>query len=366
MAEHLHKVDHGYIRYANCWEDAELLLEALDVREGQRVLSIGSAGDNSFSLLLNAPELVLAVDINPLQLHLIELKKAAITVLDREACLAFLGFRASNERLATFERLRSTMPDASQRFWAVLSRQIEAGVITQGKFERYFSLFRRWVLPLVHGRKRRKALIAPKSGSEQQHFYLHEWDSWRWRALFRLFFSRTVMGRLGRDPAFLEQVKLNVGEFILGRASEHLRSTVCQQNEFLEFIWTGTFERNLPHYVRAGNYERIRTNIRRLHTFEGLAEAAFREHGHFDRFNLSNIFEYMPANVFASVASDLVDHANAGARLAYWNLMVPRQLSSVDGRLVHDEAMSAQLTKRDKGFFYRAFFVDRLKTRTLC
>lgn len=361
MAEYLHKVDHGYIRYANCWEDADLLLEALDVREGQRVLSIGSAGDNSFSLLLSAPELVLAVDINPVQLHLIELKKAAITALGREACLAFLGFRASSERMATFERLGSILPTESRRYWAARSPQIDAGIITQGKFERYFSLFRTWLLPLVHGKNRRLALIAPKSEVEQQRFYLHEWDSWRWRALFRLFFSRTVMGRLGRDPAFLEQVKLNVGEFILGRASDHLRSTECQQNEFLEFIWTGAFVHNLPHYMRAGNYERIRMNIGRLHTFEGLAEAAFREHGSFDRFNLSNIFEYMPADVFATVARDLVDHANTGARLAYWNLMVPRQLSSMDGRLVHDEALSAQLTKRDKGFFYRGFHLDRLK-----
>jgi S-adenosylmethionine-diacylglycerol 3-amino-3-carboxypropyl transferase len=361
MAEHLHKVDHGYIRYANCWEDADILVEALDVHEGHRVLSIGSAGDNSFSLLLNAPQLVLAVDINPVQLHLIELKKAAITALDRDACAAFLGFSASNERLVTFERLRSILPTESQGFWASRSTRIEAGIITQGKFERYFSLFRKWLLPLVHGKKRRLTLIAPKSEAEQENFYLHEWDSWRWRALFRLFFSRTVMGRLGRDPAFLRQVKLNVGDFILGRASDHLRSTACQQNEFLEFIWTGTFECNLPHYMRDGNYERIRKNIDRLRTFEGLAEAAFREYGSFDRFNLSNIFEYMPTDVFTTVARDLVDHANADARLAYWNLMVQRQLSSVEERLVHEEALSAQLTKRDKGFFYRGFLLDRVK-----
>ncbi|MBL7946157.1 MAG: DUF3419 family protein [Flavobacteriales bacterium] len=361
MAEHLHKVDHGYLRYTNCWEDADILVEALDVHEGHRVLSIGSAGDNSFSLLLNAPQLVLAVDINPVQLHLIELKKAAITVLDREACLAFLGFRASSERMATYERLRSIQPAESQRFWAARTPQIGAGIITQGKFERYFSLFRKWLLPLVHGKERRMALIAPKSGSEQEHFYLHEWDSWRWRALFRLFFSRTVMGRLGRDPAFLRQVKLNVGDFILGRASDHLRSTACQQNEFLEFIWTGTFERNLPHYMRVGNYERIRTHIDRLRTFEGMTEAAFREYGSFDRFNLSNIFEYMPTDVFTTVARDLVHRANADARLAYWNLMVPRQLSSVEERLAYDEALSAKLSKRDKGFFYRGFHLDRLK-----
>lgn len=360
MGGHLHKVDHGYIRYANCWEDADVLCEALGVREGHRVLSIGSAGDNSFSLLMNAPELVLAVDINPVQLHLIELKKAAITALDRADCLAFLGFIPATDRTATLARLNAIMPGESRIFWATRTEQVAAGIITQGKFERYFAHFRKWMLPLVHGRKLCMALVDPKSGAEQERFYAERWDSWRWRALFRIFFSRFVMGRLGRDPAFLEQVQVDVGAFILGRAAAHLRSSACQDNEFLEFIWTGAFTRNLPHYMRPGHYERIRANIHRLHTFEGLAEAAFRAHGTFDRFNLSNIFEYMPEDVFAGVTRDLVDHARPGARLACWNLMVPRHLSSADGRLIHEQELSDALTKRDKGFFYLSFRVDRV------
>ena len=37
------------VRYANCWEDADILLEALAVKQGDRCLSIASAGDNSSS-----------------------------------------------------------------------------------------------------------------------------------------------------------------------------------------------------------------------------------------------------------------------------------------------------------------------------
>ncbi|MGV2481690.1 UNVERIFIED_CONTAM: DUF3419 family protein, partial [Salmonella enterica subsp. enterica serovar Weltevreden] len=42
-------VDFNLIRYANCWEDADILSEALDIPTGKRILSIASAGDNSFS-----------------------------------------------------------------------------------------------------------------------------------------------------------------------------------------------------------------------------------------------------------------------------------------------------------------------------
>ena len=66
------RVNFDIIRYANCWEDADILLAGLSPASGSKVLSIGSAGDNSFSFLVTDPELVAAVDINPTQLFLIE------------------------------------------------------------------------------------------------------------------------------------------------------------------------------------------------------------------------------------------------------------------------------------------------------
>ena len=43
--------DFSRIRYAQCWEDADVLLDALDVQPGDTCLSIASAGDNSLALL---------------------------------------------------------------------------------------------------------------------------------------------------------------------------------------------------------------------------------------------------------------------------------------------------------------------------
>ncbi|MBX9450241.1 MAG: BtaA family protein [Taibaiella sp.] len=49
------KVAFDFIRYANCWEDADILLKGLHPAKGSSILSIGSAGDNSFSLLSTQP-----------------------------------------------------------------------------------------------------------------------------------------------------------------------------------------------------------------------------------------------------------------------------------------------------------------------
>ncbi|MBM3271367.1 MAG: DUF3419 family protein, partial [Candidatus Sericytochromatia bacterium] len=62
---------HRLIGYANCWEDAEILQEALQVGTGDRVLSITSGGCNTLALLLHDPDRVVALDFNPNQNHLL-------------------------------------------------------------------------------------------------------------------------------------------------------------------------------------------------------------------------------------------------------------------------------------------------------
>ena len=46
-------------------------------------------------------------------------------------------------------------------------------------------------------------------GDERQRFYTEHWDTWRWRAIFRVFFGQTLMKRLGRDPSFFKHVEVD-------------------------------------------------------------------------------------------------------------------------------------------------------------
>ena len=51
------------IRYAQVWEDADILVEALRPQPGDTIVSIGSAGDNCLALLAEGPARVIAVDL---------------------------------------------------------------------------------------------------------------------------------------------------------------------------------------------------------------------------------------------------------------------------------------------------------------
>ena len=57
------KADFTGVRYSQCWEDADILVEALDVQPGDVCLSIASAGDNAIVLLTRHPSRVIALDL---------------------------------------------------------------------------------------------------------------------------------------------------------------------------------------------------------------------------------------------------------------------------------------------------------------
>ncbi|NNE90537.1 MAG: DUF3419 family protein, partial [Verrucomicrobiales bacterium] len=75
------RADFSRIRYAQCWEDADVLLAGLNVQPGDTCVSIASAGENSLSLLTAKPDRVIAVDLSPAQLACLEMRVAAFREL---------------------------------------------------------------------------------------------------------------------------------------------------------------------------------------------------------------------------------------------------------------------------------------------
>lgn len=357
--KHLEEVDHTYIRYANVWEDPNLLIEGLGIRSGHKVLSIASAGDNALALLSQDPEVLVAIDLNRGQLYLTELKKVAIAALDQSEYVKFIGFSEDGGRWQTYLSLRDKLSGEARAYWNGKEEDIRDGVIQSGKFEKYLRTFARRVLPFIHKKKTTAKLFEKKPASEQLSFYKHKWDTWLWRALFRIFFNKQVMGLFGRDRAFLKHVQVHVSTTILKKAGEHLSSIYAQRNPILYYCLNGHFGPYLPYYARPENYEKIKANLDALKIEFGYAQDAAVRYGKFDRFNLSNIFEYMDPEVFDVTAQSILDCANPKARFAYWNLMVKREMSSIKNELQSLDDFE-NWAERDQGFFYMQFVLEKL------
>jgi len=352
------------IRYAQCWEDADILVEALAPRAGDVCVSIASAGDNSFALLARAPGRVVALDLSSAQLACVELRKAAYRELEHAQFLELIGSRSSARRGELYRRCRRILPRESADFWDAHSGEIDAGIGSAGKFERYFRLFKDRALAFVHGRKTVERLLEPRSRPQREAFYEEVWNNRRWRAMFALFFSRRVMGWLGRDPSFFRYVEGSVAERILARTRHALVELEPARNPYLHWILTGTHGEALPYALRAENYDAIRANLDRLETHAAPLERFLEELGprSVACYNLSDIFEYMSEDNYRALLERLVWAGRPGARLAYWNMLAPRRRpQALASGLAERRDVSDPLFRQDKAFFYSDFVIEEVR-----
>jgi len=351
------------LSYAQCWEDPRLLRKALNIQSTSRVLSIASGGCNSIDLALEGAQEVVAVDLSIPQLAVTELKLAGAD-LEYQDFLVLLGL-SEGDSWSFYQNLRPALSENARAFFDVSEERFAMGLLRSGRFEQYFQTFRKKVLPLVHSKKKIQQLLALESLDEQQDFFDKSWDTWRWRSLFRVFFSQFVMARLGRSKAHFAQVEGKVADRLLDRTEHVLTQLPIRENPYLQWILTGEFQ-NLEcshRYLSVDGHKKlkaVRENIRLVHGSLGdvLSE---KDSARFDAYNLSNIGEYLTEEEFESLYKVLLKAANPKAKLAYWNLFVPRcRPESLAEQVATHPEVSAALIQEDRAFFYSAFQVEEV------
>ncbi|MEP3276207.1 MAG: DUF3419 family protein [Stappiaceae bacterium] len=351
------------IRYAQGWEDADVLVGALGDQRGKDLVSISAAGDNTLAMLTLDPANILAVDLSQAQIACLQLRIKAFQTLDHTELLELLGARKSHRRGDLLDRAASKLDGEAQALWAPLTEDvIKWGLGGVGKFERYFRHFRRFVLPLAQSSATINDVFVSRPKAERRRFLDSRWNNWRWRLLLKVFFSNTVMGRLGRDPAFFDHVEGSLAEHVARRIEHAAFELDPAENSYLHWILKGGNDDHLPLAWREEHFETIRSRLERLELKQGPLENYLSGDRRFAGFNLSDIFEYMDQPTFERIYGTLLDAAEPNARLVYWNMMVPR-------RVPPDYADRVSMLKEqenagkaaDKAFFYSDFIVEAVR-----
>lgn len=348
------QIDFSFIRYANCWEDTNILLEALNIKENEVGLSIASAGDNSLAMLINNPERVYAFDVNKTQLYELELKIVAMRNYNRAKTMKLLGVIDCNNRLELYRKIEHQLSDDARAYFAINQDIIENGIIHVGKFERFFKTFRKIIVPLVCGTKNLQDFAQLDNLKKQEKFYEEKINTKRYRALIKLYFGAKVMGRLGRDKQFYKYVddKDDQGKDVEKRIKFGVTYSINKTNPYLNYIAYGYYnEESLPFYLRRENYYKIKPNLNKIELVFG--DLLSIKNGNFDFLNLSDIFEYMSEEDFKKNIRHLSKITNKGSRIAYWNQQNKRYIN--DSRFTFDEETSSKLFEKNQSWFYRDF-----------
>lgn len=350
------------IAYSQCWEDASIVLNALQINDKDIVLSISSGGCNTIAIAEEKPSLIFAIDSNQSQNYLLELKLAAIQNLNKKNTLALLGYRNCSNRYEIFSSLIPVLSKQCRDFWMENKDFIEKGVVHCGKFEKYIQLFRKCVLPIVFKKDTIRKLVIPKNKTEQEKFYIEKWDSFRWRLIFKIFFSRAVMSGRGRNKQmFAHSKNISIASIYYNRVKKALMKGVIYNNFYLNYILFKDFE-ELPLYLECSDKGCNSIESIKISNHDILSFLKSMPENSISKFNLSDIFEPLTQDVMNEIINEIYRVAKPNARLIFWNNLVHRDINKDKlSFFERDTKLEDELIKQDKIFLYECFYIYRIK-----
>lgn len=160
--------------YAFTWEDTRVDERILKLKSDDVVLAITSAGDNILSYALQGPARIHAVDLNPTQNHLLELKVAAYSSLPYEDFWKIFGEgKHPDFRSLLVSKMSPHMSSRAFQYWLhnenVFTRH-RGGLYDTGGSKHAIRIFR-WISWVFGCRSAVAQLLTAKTLNEQREIW---------------------------------------------------------------------------------------------------------------------------------------------------------------------------------------------------
>ena len=348
------------IRYSQVWEDEDTLKEALSITTQDKVLSIGSAGCNSMALLLAGAKKVVAVDLNPAQIALIQLKKTAIQHCSLHEYRALMGVDSPSNALEIYQKIRANLPSAAQNFWDEQHSLISIGIIHTGKLDKYFRVFQQKVIQKIVPPQVLEDYLLSEELSQQEVFFNKYFCHPTFVETFKKYTSQEMIASSGRDPqqfAFVTQK--DIGSYFYERFRFVCTQIPARNSYYLHYLLSGSYQHIAPPQYREEQFTSLKDRIQDLEIrHEGLLEtiSAYPQ-GYFTKANLSDLFEYLSEEDTQSFLHALANNMSPKSTIAYWNLLVPR---SASGSWKSHQKEADNMHQQDRCFFYSRFIKETI------
>ena len=342
------------ISYSSCNEDSSSEVQVLIPHEAKRLVSICASGGRVLNLLQDGAEEVWAVDVNPSQTHLFELKVAGLRALDHADFLSFMGVRPSPRRLDVYDSLRPALSDAARAYFDAKPFLVKRGVLYQGSLERFFGRYVATAARLLRPRWVRR-LFACTDLAEQRRL-LPGWHNPFWRLVAKTICRRGFFNFFSHEPGFWRFLppELKLHERIFGTVERYLDHHLARDNHLLWLVFFGRYgdERVMPEYLREDGFARIKRALKnvRINVVNGDMASVLRAAPpqYFDGYSLSDISAYLSHEAFGETIEQVVRTARPGARLCSRGVFYHRPfLPEHASRLAHDHAVEQRLERDD-------------------
>ena len=377
--------------YNTCWEDPRLDREALNIRDDDVVLTITSAGCNALDYLLEGPRGVCAVDVNPKQNALLELKCAAIRNLDYEQFFQLFGEGAiSGWRSLYRDCLRPDLSPSAQQIWdrsgrMFSGRGVRKSFYFHGSSGTFAWLVNQYIDRVARMRGVVDQLLSASTVEEQAElFERHRLHETLWTPLVRWLLRRdAVLAMLGvpRDQRLQLEHRYEGGiaRFVADRIEAVFTRIPLSDNYFWRVYLTGCYTPECcPEYLKRESFDRLRDGLVDRLTIHTATLADFlKEHqGAISRFVLLDHMDWLSQHRREALQLEwqrLVERAAPDTRIIWRSAAMevdyvdPIEVTirgcrlPIGSLLEYDRGAAARLHAVDRVHTYGSFYIAQLR-----
>lgn len=318
--------------YNTCWEDPRLDHVALELGPQDNVMLITSAGCNALDYALAEPNEVHAVDMNPRQNALLELKKSAIRGLEYEDFFSMFGRGNLPDAVDIYQqKLRGDLSPWSQKYWDRWIRFFDnrrRPFYYRGTSGTFAQVINMYVDQVIRIREWMDAIFSAKSVDEQREIYDRYIRDRVWTKPIKFAMGRdSTLSMLGVPKAQRQQVERDYNGGIVKFVQDCVEAVFAclplNDNYFWRVYLMGEYtEQCCPEYLKPENFERLKQGLvdrvrTHTNTVQGFLESSSIN---FSRFVLLDHMDWLSSKFFHLLESEwqaLVDNATETARVIW-------------------------------------------------
>lgn len=373
--------------YNTCWEDPRLDRVALDFGPEDNVLVITSAGCNALDYALAGPNHVYAVDMNPRQNALLELKQSAIRNLNYDDFFKMFGEgRLPGVNSVYTSTLRETLSPWSQQFWDKKIKWFDNRKKTfyfRGTSGMIAKMIKTYTDNVIRVRPHLDAILNAESVEEQRTIYDEHLREKFWSGLMKFAMNRdTTMSMLGVPKAQRKQIETQypggLVKFIQDCMEGVFADLPIKDNYFWRVYMNGSYTRDCcPEYLREENFESLKGGlVNKISTHTDSVQGFLEKHdGQISRYILLDHMDWLSDQYFNLLESEwqaIIDRAAPGARLIWRSgglrtdfidqvkINRDNKIQNVAPMLQYNQELAEELHAKDRVHTYGSFYIADL------
>lgn len=324
------KVHTSNLVYNTCWEDPRCDRQLLNLDNNSEIVMITSAGCNALDYLLDHPQKINCIDMNPRQNALLELKLATFRNSDSSGLFNLFGKGKTSEIKQLYANsLRPDLPAFAQNYWDQSlnffngkgPRKSFYYYGTSGSFAWLFVKYLKTQKKLYNNIKK---LFGAKSLAEQQEAYYKIEDNLL-NKLMEWFLNRHItMCLLGVPRSQQELFTEKYERGALGFAQECFRKVFTkipiQDNYFYKVYIDGEYSKECcPEYLKEENFESLKAQNHKITTHTTTVSNFLKENpGTYSHYILLDHQDWLASNDIDALEEEwqlILDNSRPGTRI---------------------------------------------------